>query len=138
MKVSIVYNSHTGTTKKYAQEIEKFLEEKGVETTLSSLEEFNKEDLQSSELILLGTWTSGLFFFAQHPDKKWKQNISKLSGISDKKICLFTTYKTLTGSMFRKMQQSLNLPEDTKIHYLKSRSSKLTEQNKEELEKCLN
>ena len=138
MKISIIYNSRTGTTKKYAEEMQAFLKEKGADTMLSSLEEINKEDLQASDLVLLGSWTSGLFFFAQHPDKKWKQNVSKLSGISDKKICLFTTYKTLTGSMFRKMQQSLNLPEDAKVHYLKSRSSKLTEQNKEELEKCLN
>ncbi|MBS3771898.1 MAG: flavodoxin domain-containing protein [Bacteroidales bacterium] len=137
MKAAIIYNSRTGTTKKYAEAIAGFLSQKGLETNTASISDYDPEKVKAADIVLLGAWTSGLFFFAQHPDKEFKKYSGNLPEVKDKKVGLFTTYKTLTGSMFRKMDKLINdkLPEGYVL--LKSRSSKLTSENKKQLEKLI-
>ena len=60
MKTSIIYNSHSGTTKAYAEEIGNFLTGHGQECRVSSIEDYDREFLDLSDLVLLGCWTSGL------------------------------------------------------------------------------
>ena len=134
MKTSIIYNSHSGTTKAYAEEIETFLSGHGVESKVSSIEDYDKDFLLASDLVLLGCWTSGLMFFAQHPDRAWKQFVNEMPAIKNKRLALFTTYKIATGSMFRKMERILGEKSEASEAMLKSKSSKLTEKNRSDLE----
>lgn len=137
MKASIIYNSKHGTTKAYAEEIGKFLKENGVENKVESVESYDTDYLSAADYVFLGCWTNGLFFFAQHPDRIWKRFADALPAIKNKKICLFTTYKTATGSMFRKMESYLKEKTDGTTLILKSRSSTLTDSNKEDLKRVL-
>ena len=138
MKTSIIYNSHSGTTKAYAEEIGNFLTGQGAECKVSSIDDYDKEFLDLSDLVLLGCWTSGLMIVAQHPDRAWKKFAEELPVIRNKRIALFTTYKIATGSMFRKMgsilKDKIDLPKAT----LKSRTSQLTDKNRSALEVLLN
>ena len=134
MKASIIYNSEKGTTKAYAEEIAQFLSQKGVEVTTASISDYDVEALKTADIVLLGAWTSGLFFFAQHPDKKWKQFVKDLPDMSDKRVGLFTTYLILTGSMFSNMEKELADKTNGSEIYLKSRGKKLTEENISALE----
>lgn len=133
MKALIIYNSMHGTTKAYAFEIQKFLKENGIESEVSSIEDFNPDSIAKADTIFLGAWTSGLMIFGQHPEKKWKLFASKLPDIKAKKVGLFTTYLLATGSMFRNMEKCLTGKIDSIALILKSKSSKLTEKNKEQL-----
>ena len=103
----VIYHSRTGTTKKYAEEIGKYLESKSVNTKVLSIAEFQPGMTENMDYVLLGCWTNGLFFILQHPDKAWKDFASKLQAAPEAKLALFTTYKFVTGSMFRKMNVHL-------------------------------
>ena len=138
MKTSIIYNSHSGTTLAYAEEIGKFLSGKGIECKISSIEDYDKEYLLSSDLVMLGCWTNGLMIVAQHPDHAWKEFVKEMPVISKKTLVLFTTYKIATGSMFRKMENILADKADPPKTILKSRSKQLTDKNRSTLEELVN
>ena len=138
MKTSIIYNSHSGTTLAYAEEIGTFLSDNGIECKVSSIDDYDKEYLRSSDLVMLGCWTNGLMIFAQHPDRAWKQFVADMPDIRNKPIALFTTYKIATGSMFRKMEKILAGKSDPPKAILKSRNKQLTDMNRSTLEVLIN
>ena len=138
MKTSIIYHSKSGTTKAYAEEIGSFLAGHGLECKVFSIEDYDKDFLDMSDLVLLGCWTNGLMIVAQHPDRAWKQFAKELPEIRNKKLALFTTYKIAIGSMFRKMGNILNNKIDAPGVTLASRSSVLTDKNKSVLEVLIN
>ncbi len=108
----------------------RYLDEKGAETRVGSIDSYDKEFLQSADFVMLGSWTSGLFFFAQHPDRPWHYFAEKMPAITDKKVALFTTYKLATGSMFRKMEKKLSGKISSPMAMLRSKSRELTAEHK--------
>lgn len=137
MKTSIIYNSRSGTTSAYAEEIGKFLTGNGIECRISSIDDYDREYLRSSDLVMLGCWTNGLMIFAQHPDRAWLTFVEDMPVIRKKKIALFTTYKIATGSMFRKMEKVLKDKTDPPTAILKSISRELTDKNRSTLDKLI-
>lgn len=137
MKTSIIYNSHSGTTKTFAEEIGKFLAEKGVDHRVSSIEDYDKEYLLTSDIVLLGCWTSGLMIFAQHPNGAWKKFAKDMPAIKEKSVALFTTYKLATGSMFRKMESKLAGKIDQPKAFIRSKNDMLTDEHKSLLESLI-
>ena len=129
----IIYNSKTGTTKKYAEEISKYLKSKGLDTQITSIQAYSEELLNNVDYVLFGCWTNGLMVILQHPDKEWVDFAAKLTSMPGVKIALFTTYKILTGSMFRNMYKQLNGKFATPSLELKSRNGSLSEKDKQEL-----
>jgi flavodoxin len=108
MKAAIIYNSKHGKTQKYAESINSYLKEKGVETSISSIDDYNKEEVENSDIVFLGCWTAGLFFFLQGPEKKWQNFAKELPSLKGKKVALFTTYILATGSMFSNMAKKID------------------------------
>jgi flavodoxin len=133
----IVYHSKTGTTKKYAEEIASYLKSKGVSTRISSIQAFQGNLLNDSDFVFLGCWTNGLMFILQHPDREWKDFAAKLPSVPDVKVALFTTYKILTGSMFKNMYKQLKGKFTTPSLELKSRNGSLSENDKQALENLI-
>jgi flavodoxin len=129
-KTLIIYNSHTGITKKYAEDIQTYLVGKNLETKLISIAEFNNTTNIECDLLMLGSWTSGLFFFGQHPDKEWVKFAQKLPKAVNSEIILFTTYKLATGSMFKNMKKHLGINSSNVKAELKSRKGNLSESDK--------
>jgi flavodoxin len=131
MKALVVYYSKTGRTRQLAWEIDKYLKENNLDSKMISVHDVQPEDFVRSDFILLGCWTSGLFFILQHPDKTWKEYAAGFPDLKGKKVGFFTTYLTATGSIFRKMYQNLKdkLAEPVTLN-LKSRNPKLSEDNK--------
>jgi flavodoxin len=127
----VLYHSRTGTTAAYGEEIAAELSGKGFATKVLPLYRAENESLDEFNVIFLGCWTSGLLFFLQKPEKVWVDYIRRLPDLTDKEIVLFTTYKILTGSMFREMRK--HLPEGARVSLirLKSRNSHLTDSNRQ-------
>jgi flavodoxin len=125
-KALILYNSKTGTTKKYAQQIAEYLETKKIEPGISSIQEYSVEMLDNADYLLLGCWTSGLMLFLQHPEKVWKDFAAKLPKSLKSKTAFFTTYKLLTGSMFKNMLKELDGKTTLPVTELKSRNGNLS------------
>ena len=130
----IIYHSKTGTTKKYAEEIASYLKSKGISIRISSIQTFQENLLSDADFMLLGSWTNGLMFILQHPDREWKDFAANLPSVPDVKLALFTTYKILTGSMFRNMYKQLKGKFATPSLELKSRNGSLSEKDKQALE----
>jgi flavodoxin len=133
-KAVIIYNSKTGTTKKYAEEIGEYIKAKGFDVRLSSIQEYREELLDKADYVLLGCWTSGLIFFLQHPQKDWNDFAIKLPNMPDTKMALFTTYKILTGRMFSNMYHQLNGKLPFPSLKLKSRNRMLSENDRKALD----
>jgi len=125
----IIYNSKHGTTKKYAEEIGAYLAQKGIGIETLSIGEYAESALAGVDYLFLGCWTSGLFFFLQHPEKIWKDFAAKLPTKLNAKISLFTTYKLLTGSMFKNMRKEFKFSADSSTE-LKSRNGLLSQADK--------
>lgn len=138
MKTAVVtYHSKTGITKYYAKEIAGYLESKGVSTRISSIQAFQENLLDDADYLFLGCWTSGLMIILQHPEKEWVDFAAKLPGMPDVKVALFTTYKLLTGSMFRNMYKQLKGKFATPSLELKSRNGSLSEDDKRALDNII-
>ena len=139
MKTAVViYHSKTGTTKKYAEEIASYLESMGIDVRLSSTQLFKGEILKDVDYVFLGCWTNGLMFILQHPEKAWVDFAAKLPSMPDMKVALFTTYKFLTGSMFRNMYKQLKGKFSAPSLELKSRNGLLSAADKENLDSVIN
>jgi flavodoxin len=123
----ILYHSKTGTTKKYAEQISDYLEEKAIEVRLSSIQDFREEILKDVDYLFLGCWTKGLMVLFQHPDAIWKGFAARLPLLRDVNLALFTTYKILTGSMFKNMAQELDEKSIRPALELKSRDGLLSQ-----------
>ena len=136
--ILITYQSKTGITKKYGEEIGKFLSEKKVKAKVVSVQDFDQKLLKDIDLILLGCWTAGLMIFLQHPDKVWVKFAKELPDLKDKKVGLFTTYKLATGSMFKKMKKHLPGKMEQIQVELKSKNGSLSEQDKSVLVSLIN
>jgi len=137
-KVAIIYNSKTGTTKKYAEEIGAYLESKDLEVITLSIQEYSAEILDNVDYLLLGCWTSGLMFFLQQPEKAWNDFASKLPDSIKSKTALFTTYKILTGSMFNKMRKQLKGRMESCLTEMKSRNGMLSKPDQTVLDDFIN
>ncbi len=133
-KAAIIYNSRTGITKKYAEQIGDYLRKKEIETKVLPTEEYSEKIIHEADYLFLGCWTNGLFFFLQHPDKTWKDFAASLPNPLKPKTALFTTYKLLTGSMFKNMSKHLNGSLHNPLPELKSRNGELSEENKKILD----
>lgn len=137
MKNAIIfYNSKHGTTKKYAEEIGAYLAQKGINFKTFSIAEFTEAVLTEADYLFLGCWTSGLFFFLQHPEKIWKDFAAKLPSKLNSSVALFTTYKLMTGSMFKNMRKEFAFNNDSSTEF-KSRNGLLSDADKLLLDKFI-
>jgi len=133
-KVLIIVHSKTGITRMYAEEIEEYLLKKGLEVTLVSIRKYRNGMYDNSDYLLMGCWTSGLMVFFQHPDREWREFAAGYKNSGNPKTILFTTYKILTGSMFRNMLKRLNGKISNPFAELKSRNGSLSEKDKKVLD----
>jgi flavodoxin len=136
-KVLIVYNSKTGITKNFGNEIGRFCSENGLKTEIVSIDEFKKEALADVDYLFLGTWTHGLMILLQHPDQLWVKYADSLPELKGMKIVLFTTYKMATGSLFKKMRAHIKSDPNNIVLELKSRNGKLQDANAQLLKNCI-
>ena len=135
-KAVIVYQSRTGITEKFGNEISKYISGKGIDTQTLSAKEYKSGIAEQADYLLLGCWTAGFLLLFQHPDMVWKQFAGKLPKLADKKVALFTTYKIATGSMFKSMKKHLGKA-DSDLVELRSKRGILSEENKAALERFL-
>lgn len=135
----IIYQSKTGTTRQLAYEIKEILEGQNILADVSSVCKANKQELNHYDYVFLGCWTKGLMVIGQHPDPAWKNTARSLTISSDSRIVLFTTYKLLTGRMFRQMQKYLpaGSNQQTKL-CIKSRNGQLKDTESNKLQNFIN
>ena len=131
---AIIVNSKTGITRQYAEEISGYLKSKGLDARVTSIQAYSEDTLTGVDYVLFGSWTNGLMVILQHPDREWVNFAAQLPSKPEVKVALFTTYKYLTGSMFRNMYKKLEGRCPTPSLELKSRSGSLSEEDRQALD----
>jgi len=133
----IVYRSRTGTTRRLAEEIGRFLASRDIEPRVVSVGDCEVQALRDVDFLLLGCWTSGLMIVRQHPDQLWIDFVEAIPSITVPRVGLFTTYKLATGSMFAQMRGHLADRLPAPGLELKSRSSALSGAHRHALERFI-
>lgn len=107
MNVAIVYDSETGTTKAAAEAMSELARGAGHDTTVSSVQDADPADVSKADVICVGSWCKGLFFFAQHATEATMDFIDGLGRLDGKPAAVFCTYKTAVGKMLSHMAARL-------------------------------
>jgi flavodoxin len=134
----IIFHSKRGTTKKFAEKIGYYFNSLNVEANVIPIENFRKDLLTGADYVLLGCWTNGTLLMNQKPEKIWIDFVKSIQLDKNQKIGLFTTYKILTGSMFRNMKKYLFSETEEMVVELKSRNGRLSDIDKQRLLEFLN
>jgi flavodoxin len=103
----VVYQTRTGNTRQFAEEIGAHLVTRGVATEVVSIGECRTKALAGADFVLLGCWTQGLFVILQHPDDAWIDFARRLPAVAGPRVGLFATYMLATGRMFGQMRKHL-------------------------------
>ena len=127
MKVSIVYDSRTGTTALAASKMAEILGEQGHECTARRVGEADPGDAAGADLVCVGSWTQGLFVVLQHPTAPTMRYIDQLGDLTGKRAIVFCTYKLATGSTLAKMAAALRAKGAHVIGEFKFRGPRPTE-----------
>jgi flavodoxin len=126
----VIYQSKTGITKRFGEELGNYLSSKGLDSKVMSIQEYNPGTADQFETVFLGCWTAGWMVALQTPDRHWIKFARQLPDLKDKKVALFTTYKLVTGRMFRKMREHLAEKSGNISLELKSRSGRMNESHR--------
>ncbi|CAN5482702.1 hypothetical protein BH23ACT3_BH23ACT3_18830 [soil metagenome] len=106
MKAALLVESLTGNTWKAAEMIGTNLEQEGWSITgMSKVGRPDHASIQAAEIVLVGTWTHGLFVVGQAP---WAANaISNLPAMRGKRSAVFLTYALDAGKSLDKLSHSV-------------------------------
>ena len=103
MNAIVIYESLTGNTKKAAGFIVAELEAQGVSASACPTTAVEYQALADADLVIVGSWTDGLFLFGQKPASAGR--LSQLPFLSGKKAAVFCTYALETGKTLEKLEK---------------------------------
>ncbi len=103
MKATVVYESLTGNTAKAGHLIAAELTNAGIEAVACPINQVDLQSLSASELVVVGSWTDGLFFFGQRPGRAGRLN--NLPVIDGKKAAVYCTYAVNAGQTLPKLSR---------------------------------
>ncbi len=106
MRIAIVYDSRTGTTKAAAEMMAELATSEGHQCSAVSVTDAKPGDVSSADAVCVGSWTEGLFFILQHATKATIEFIDTLT-LDGKPAAVFCTYKTSPGKMLPKMAEAM-------------------------------
>lgn len=101
MRAVVIYESLTGNTAKAAELIGGRLVAEGVATTVVPTTAIDFQALADADLVIVGSWTDGLFVVGQRPAKAGR--LAQLPFITGKTCAVFCTYALDTGKTLEKL-----------------------------------
>lgn len=106
MNVVVTFESRTGNTQRAAQLVAGGLKSAGADVTISPVGLPNYKALAEADLIIVGTWTDGMFLFGQRPGGAGKIARS-LPELWDKRTFSYVTYAYNPGRSHEKLADIL-------------------------------
>jgi len=107
MDVVVIFDSRTGNTERAAGLIGSGLQQAGASVAVYGLDDVDFGALARADLVVVGTWTGGLFFFGQHPGGAGKI-ATVLPDLWDKATFAYVTYAHNAGPAAEKMGEVLD------------------------------
>ncbi len=107
MRIAIVYDSSTGTTKAAAEQMGEAARAAGHECSVNSIHDVDPAEVSAADVICVGSWTKGLYVIRQGPTQATTDFIEKLGPLDGKPVAVFTTYKIAVGKTLEKMSRPI-------------------------------
>ena len=107
MRVAIVYDSSTGTTKAAAEQMGEATRAAGNECRVESIHDADPAEVSAADVICVGSWTKGLYVIRQGPTQATIDFIERLGPLDGKQVAVFTTYAIAVGKTLTKMASAL-------------------------------
>ncbi len=107
MRVAIVYDSSTGTTKAVAEQMGELTRDAGHNCSVASIHDADPADVAAADAICVGSWTKGLYVIRQSPTDATVDFIGRLGRLDGTPTAVFTTYAIAVGKTLRKMATAL-------------------------------
>lgn len=101
MRAIVIYESLTGNTRTAGHLIADELNAAGIDTIACPIDQVELQALSEAELVVVGSWTDGLFFFGQRPGRIGR--LAKLPVIDGKLAAVYCTYAIETGKTLEKL-----------------------------------
>jgi flavodoxin len=124
-KAVVVYHSKNNSTKKYGEEIARFLLKRDVEAELVPINTFETSKLENVDYLLVSGWHAGNPFSIGSEDNEWVNFVKKLPALKGIKTALFTTY-TFFALGVRNMKKYLEEKTEELEFVFKSRDGSLS------------
>lgn len=104
----VIYESLTGNTKAAGHIIADELTASGVETVACPITAVDLQALSDADLVIVGSWTDGVFFFGQRPGRAGRL-AKKLPRIDGKKAAVYCTYALDCGATLDKLARIVRM-----------------------------
>jgi len=104
----VIYESLTGNTKAAGHIIADELTAAGVETIACPITAVDLQALSDADLVVVGSWTDGVFFFGQRPGRAGRL-AGKLPRIDGKKAVVYCTYALDCGGTLDKLARIVRM-----------------------------
>jgi flavodoxin len=91
VRAVVIYESLTGNTKRAAEIVAHELNARGITTAVCPITAIDLQALSESELVIIGAWTDGMFFFGQRPGRAGRLR-DRLPAMRGKKAATFITF----------------------------------------------
>lgn len=101
MRAIVIYESMTGNTRDAGRLIAAELTKAGVPATACPITEVQLQALSEADLVVVGSWTDGLFIVGQRPGRIGR--LVKLPVIDDKKAAVYCTFALNPGKTLDKL-----------------------------------
>ena len=102
MHAIVIYESLTGNTKKAAGFIVDELLARGVTAVACPTADVDYQALATADLVIVGSWTDGLFLFGQKPANQGR--LSQIPFLTGKQAAVYCTYALETGKTLEKLE----------------------------------
>jgi len=106
MRAVVIYESLTGNTARAAEMIGQNLVGAGVSATIFPTTAVDFQAVADADLVIVGSWTDGLFFFAQKPARAGR--LSLLPLLTGKKCAVFCTFAIDPGKTIQKLSDLMS------------------------------
>ena len=91
MPAVVIYESLTGNTRRAAEIIGLELQRQGVAATVCNITAIDLQALSAADLVVVGSWTDGMFFFGQRPGRGGRIK-DRLPAMRGKRAVTFVTF----------------------------------------------
>jgi len=101
MRAVVIHESLTGNTRKAAGIIGGLLEAEGLTVTVCPTTAVDFQAVADADLVIVGSWTDGLFIVGQKPARSGR--LSQLPLLGGKRCAVFCTYALDSGKTLEKL-----------------------------------
>lgn len=101
--IVILYRSRSGNTRAAAEATGELLADRGARVSVRPVEHYEIKEMAEADMLVLGTWTDGLFFIGQRPGEL--RHFKALPNLAGKPVTTFCTFALNAGKTIERFSK---------------------------------